>query len=163
MLFRSLDLSNDVRFTASYTHNQGRAELPRPNLVSEALNNRNEEIAYAKLDIDFSERLSLFVKGYWHDWDSSYSQTNTTPGGGRVVVSDKEIWRFDPKVRGELALQHLTCRGLSYQPAPDAMAAAGAGFDRLSDAARFRLSAVHERAGELYLTCDALRRQPVVI
>ena len=41
--------------------------------------------------------------------------------------------------------------------------AAGAGFDRLSDAARFRLSAVHERAGELYLTCDALRRQPVVI
>ncbi|MFC4170608.1 glucose/quinate/shikimate family membrane-bound PQQ-dependent dehydrogenase [Microvirga sp. GCM10011540] len=27
-----------------------------------------------------------------------------------------EIWRYDPKVQGELALQHLTCRGLSYHP-----------------------------------------------
>lgn len=26
----------------------------------------------------------------------------------------KEIWRYNPKVQGELALQHLTCRGLSY-------------------------------------------------
>lgn len=29
-----------------------------------------------------------------------------------------EIWRFDPEIRGELALQHLTCRGLSYHPGP---------------------------------------------
>jgi len=29
----------------------------------------------------------------------------------------KEIWRYDPKVQGKLALQHLTCRGLSYHPA----------------------------------------------
>ncbi|WP_181706125.1 glucose/quinate/shikimate family membrane-bound PQQ-dependent dehydrogenase [Chthonobacter rhizosphaerae] len=28
----------------------------------------------------------------------------------------EEIWRFDPEIRGELALQHLTCRGLSYYP-----------------------------------------------
>ena len=27
-----------------------------------------------------------------------------------------EVWRYDPKIQGELALQHLTCRGLSYQP-----------------------------------------------
>lgn len=25
-----------------------------------------------------------------------------------------EIWRYDPEIRGDLALQHLTCRGLSY-------------------------------------------------
>lgn len=31
------------------------------------------------------------------------------------AVSGQEIWRFDPQIRGELALQHLTCRGLSYQ------------------------------------------------
>ncbi|WP_185984597.1 PQQ-binding-like beta-propeller repeat protein [Aureimonas mangrovi] len=31
------------------------------------------------------------------------------------AVSGKEIWRYDPQIRGELALQHLTCRGLSYQ------------------------------------------------
>lgn len=33
------------------------------------------------------------------------------------AASGKELWRRDLQVRGELALQHLTCRGLSYQPA----------------------------------------------
>ncbi|MEO8408935.1 MAG: membrane-bound PQQ-dependent dehydrogenase, glucose/quinate/shikimate family [Propionivibrio sp.] len=39
------------------------------------------------------------------------------------ATSGKEIWRFDPEIEGELALQHLTCRGLSYQPAPAGNAA----------------------------------------
>ncbi|GGE06958.1 glucose dehydrogenase [Aureimonas endophytica] len=39
----------------------------------------------------------------------------------------RELWRFEPVVRGELALQHLTCRGLSYHaPAAGAPAAAAA-------------------------------------
>jgi quinoprotein glucose dehydrogenase len=29
----------------------------------------------------------------------------------------REIWRYDPKIQSELALQHLTCRGLSYHEA----------------------------------------------
>ena len=32
------------------------------------------------------------------------------------ATTGDEIWRYDPQIRGELALQHLTCRGLSYQP-----------------------------------------------
>ncbi|AMM26310.1 membrane-bound PQQ-dependent dehydrogenase, glucose/quinate/shikimate family [Variovorax sp. PAMC 28711] len=35
------------------------------------------------------------------------------------ATSGAEVWRYDPKIEGALALQHLTCRGLSYQP-PDA-------------------------------------------
>ena len=38
----------------------------------------------------------------------------------RVIALDattgKEIWRYDPEIQDELALQHLTCRGLSYHP-----------------------------------------------
>lgn len=30
------------------------------------------------------------------------------------ATTGQEIWRFDPKIRSGLALQHLTCRGLSY-------------------------------------------------
>lgn len=30
------------------------------------------------------------------------------------ATTGREIWRYDPQIRGELALQHLTCRGLSY-------------------------------------------------
>jgi quinoprotein glucose dehydrogenase len=32
------------------------------------------------------------------------------------ATSGAEVWRYDPKIGGALALQHLTCRGLSYQP-----------------------------------------------
>lgn len=38
------------------------------------------------------------------------------------ATTGAEIWRFDPRLQGGLALQHLTCRGLSYQ-APRASAA----------------------------------------
>ena len=33
------------------------------------------------------------------------------------ATTGAEVWRYDPKIQGELALQHLTCRGLSYQAA----------------------------------------------
>lgn len=31
------------------------------------------------------------------------------------ATTGAELWRFNPKIQGQLALQHLTCRGLSYQ------------------------------------------------
>lgn len=88
------DMTEALRLSASYTHTEGFAELARPNLVSENLNTRNEEIAWAKVDLDVNDRLSLFVKGYWHDWDSTFNQTNTGLGGP-IVVSDKEKWQFE--------------------------------------------------------------------
>ncbi|MCW4115558.1 glucose/quinate/shikimate family membrane-bound PQQ-dependent dehydrogenase [Aurantimonas sp. MSK8Z-1] len=51
------------------------------------------------------------------------------------AVTGKEIWRFDPKIQGELALQHLTCRGLSYQPPGAANAGATATSAPPADAA----------------------------
>ncbi len=30
------------------------------------------------------------------------------------ATTGQELWRFDPRIRSGLALQHLTCRGLSY-------------------------------------------------
>jgi len=47
------------------------------------------------------------------------------------ATTGRELWRFDPKVRSGLALQHQTCRGLSYwggetTPRPAASAAAAA-------------------------------------
>ena len=40
------------------------------------------------------------------------------------ATTGAEIWRYDPKIRGELALQHLTCRGLSYHEGTAEAAAA---------------------------------------
>ena len=33
------------------------------------------------------------------------------------ATSGQELWRYDPRIQQQLALQHLTCRGLSYHPA----------------------------------------------
>lgn len=32
------------------------------------------------------------------------------------ATTGKQLWRYDPQIENQLALQHLTCRGLSYQP-----------------------------------------------
>ena len=32
------------------------------------------------------------------------------------ATTGAEVWRYNPQIQGKLALQHLTCRGLSYQP-----------------------------------------------
>lgn len=37
------------------------------------------------------------------------------------ATSGKQLWRFDPQIAGDLALQHLTCRGLSYRAASAAV------------------------------------------
>ncbi|MGY1424849.1 glucose/quinate/shikimate family membrane-bound PQQ-dependent dehydrogenase [Lysobacter sp. A289] len=34
------------------------------------------------------------------------------------ATTGEEVWRLDPKIQGKLALQHLTCRGLSYAAKP---------------------------------------------
>jgi len=36
------------------------------------------------------------------------------------ATTGQELWRHTPKIAPSLALQHLTCRGLSYQPPPAA-------------------------------------------
>src|SRR5690554_6895702 len=32
------------------------------------------------------------------------------------ATTGEEVWRYDPEIQGGLALQHLTCRGVSYFP-----------------------------------------------
>lgn len=36
------------------------------------------------------------------------------------ATSGRQIWRYDPRIRAGLALQHLTCRGLAYHPGSEA-------------------------------------------
>ncbi|MDP3229331.1 MAG: membrane-bound PQQ-dependent dehydrogenase, glucose/quinate/shikimate family [Acidovorax sp.] len=38
------------------------------------------------------------------------------------ATTGAQLWRYDPEIQGDLALQHLTCRGLSYLPASGASA-----------------------------------------
>ncbi|MBI1178973.1 MAG: membrane-bound PQQ-dependent dehydrogenase, glucose/quinate/shikimate family [Alphaproteobacteria bacterium] len=42
------------------------------------------------------------------------------------ATTGREVWRYEPRLEGDLALQHLTCRGLSYHPATTRAAPADA-------------------------------------
>lgn len=42
------------------------------------------------------------------------------------ATTGEQLWRYDPKIQDQLALQHLTCRGLSWQPPREGPGAAPA-------------------------------------
>lgn len=88
------DFGDDLRFSASYQHIEGFVDFARPVDAARAVNERDEEIATAKLDWTPSDRLQLFVKGYWHDWDSHYDEVDNLPGGGTDHADDNEFWGF---------------------------------------------------------------------
>lgn len=42
------------------------------------------------------------------------------------ATTGRQLWRYDPRIQDKLALQHLTCRGLSWQPPSTSPAATAA-------------------------------------
>lgn len=89
----AIDFGDDVRLSASYQHIDGYVDFARPVDVVRAVNRRDEEIAWGKLDWRISDRTQLFIKTYWHDWDSHYDEDDNGPSGVETV-SDNEFWGF---------------------------------------------------------------------
>src|SRR5690554_554457 len=51
------------------------------------------------------------------------------------ATTGEEVWRYDPQIRDQLALQHLTCRGLSYHDGSGAESAAASLSQQAADTA----------------------------
>ena len=67
-------------------------------------NSRNEEIASLKVDWQPSENVSIYVKGYWHDWDSVVWHLNNVlgpdgqPTGATTPTYDNGArWQFEDR------------------------------------------------------------------
>jgi vitamin B12 transporter len=85
------DFTNDLRLTVSEQHTKGRLDFARPQLVAKAYNDRDEDIATAKLDYTPSDTLQLFLKGYYHSWRSHYTEFDnslTTPGTLNIIENN---------------------------------------------------------------------------
>lgn len=104
--------SDSFRFSASYQHNEGSVDWAQPEDVAYYRNVRNEELVSVKLDWSPADNFDLYVKGYWHDWDSRVNRTHNVlgtdglPTGAVTVVADGEYWGFEDKginVLGEYA------------------------------------------------------------
>lgn len=69
-----LDITDQLRLSASYQRTDGALDYAQPYRVAEDVNNRHEDLATGKLDYQANDRLGFFVKGYWHNWRTTYDQ-----------------------------------------------------------------------------------------
>lgn len=118
------DFSSQLRATASYQFTDaGRLDTLAPARTStrqsggpaNILNDRNENIFSAKLDYTPQQTLQFFLKTYYHQWDSHYTEERNVIGqpGATDVVSDHEFWGY--KDYGLNLLAKMTPnRGLEY-------------------------------------------------
>lgn len=118
------DFSPQLRLSAGYQLTDAtrldnlqaaRTNLRQSGGLSAAFNARTENLFNAKLDFSPSRTAEFFFKGYYHRWDSHYTEERTVIGqpGTTNVVSDAEFWGY--KDYGANLLAKLTPgRGLEY-------------------------------------------------
>jgi vitamin B12 transporter len=109
------DFSDDVRLSFMYQHTDADVELLTPMWVAKNVNSRDEEVATAKLDYRINEQVDLFVKGYYHDWDTHYTTLfNSLENPGEVeVIDDQTFWGFHDYGVNTL-MRVKGARGLEY-------------------------------------------------
>jgi vitamin B12 transporter len=92
--------SDAFRLSASYQHTEAKLDRAYAEDHAAAFNTRNEEIASVKLDWTPNDRFGLYVKGYWHDWDATWTETlnnlgpDGQPDGTLDVLNDHDPWTF---------------------------------------------------------------------
>jgi outer membrane cobalamin receptor len=64
------DFSERARLTLQGVHTE--AALDYPGVASTNVNDRDEDIFSARLDLTPSENVEIYLKGYVHDWDTDY-------------------------------------------------------------------------------------------
>ena len=89
------DFGTAVRTSFGYQHTDTTLDYVRPFGIASASNARDEDLLTAKVDIASGDHLQLYVKGYYHDWDTLYNEVDNVPGGGTEVISEDEFWGFE--------------------------------------------------------------------
>ncbi len=91
-----LDVTDQLRLQASYQRTDGRLDYAQPYRVAEDINNRHEDLATAKVDYQVNDRVGFFVKGYYHNWHTTYDQSyNDLANPGTIdVLYRGAFWGF---------------------------------------------------------------------
>ena len=93
--------SDKFRLSASYQHNEAVLDFIKAEDNFQNWNDRNEEIASLKIDWSPTENFDLYVKGYYHDWDTVYLDLRPTvdPVSGAIgdifTVYNGEMWGYE--------------------------------------------------------------------
>ena len=158
------DFSNYLRVSAMYQRNDVTLDLLRPARSSPsqvgglagAFNERAEHIASTKLDFTPRGNAQVFFKGYYHQWDSHWSETRNVIAapGTRQVISDREFWGFKDYGANLLAKVAPT-RGVEYLAGYDFQNYSGQ--DDVLLIAR-NTETVHAVFGQIRTTSDLLKK-----
>ncbi|MCZ6644027.1 MAG: TonB-dependent receptor, partial [Gammaproteobacteria bacterium] len=93
--------SPDSNLTLHYHRTDNEVEYAAPSNRARSFNEREEDLFTAKWDYRVSENVDLFVKGYYHKWDSHWTRIdNELDDMGQLtgnfdVRSDKEFWGYE--------------------------------------------------------------------
>ena len=82
------DITSQLRVQGSYQRTDGKVDLPWPYRVYVDWETRAKNQATAKIDYQATDKLGLFVKGYWHNWAAQNTLDLTSPAGGTINVND---------------------------------------------------------------------------
>ncbi len=102
------DFGDSVRLSLGYQNIDGRLDYAYPYAVQKAFNDRNEDIFTATLDVTASDMVQLYVKAYYHKWDSYWTEydVDTSTPGVYELGSNRDFWGF--KDQGVNALVKIT-------------------------------------------------------
>ncbi|MFP6829884.1 MAG: TonB-dependent receptor [Gammaproteobacteria bacterium] len=93
--------SPDSSLRLHYHRTDNEVEFASPAGYANAFNDRVEDLVTAKWDYSINDNVELFVKGYYHKWDSRWTQINNEIDdngqltGDVFFVSDQEFWGYD--------------------------------------------------------------------
>ena len=116
------DLSDDSRITILYQHTDNELDYLLPYAVVSRFNERDEDLLTFKWDYSFGEGGDFYVKAYYHDWDTHWTDVRNVLAGG-VVTGELDtqfanaFWGF--KDYGVTALARVTSGNVEYSAGYD--------------------------------------------
>jgi vitamin B12 transporter len=102
------DFGEAVRLSLGWQSVDGRLDNAYPYAVQKAYNERNEDIFTATVDVMASDFVQLYVKAYYHQWDSYWTEydVDTSTPGIYPLGSNRDFWGY--KDQGVNALVKIT-------------------------------------------------------
>ncbi len=90
------NFTDAIRFSVGEQHTTARLDFARPFQAYSEVNQRSEDLLTMKLDAKFSEKVELYVKPYYHWWQSWVTQYNNTipPSGTLILLYDHAAWGY---------------------------------------------------------------------
>ena len=90
------DVSDALRVSATFQNSQGKLDDLQTRKVSDSFNERSETIVTGKIDYTPNDQFQVYAKGYYHAWDSHYTEFDNVIGspGSLSTIDDHDYWGY---------------------------------------------------------------------